>query len=207
MPVGRAVEESGSVFIYREPEHETASVVVHGSLLLQHIFPIHEDFSLEISQHSAPAGSGGSPISELSSTPTDSGFSVRLTEGGNIFTIVTYDMERLSSVSISVPGVARFSAARATGGHSSGWNRIPFSKILGYLACLPHTEPKSRSPGFTVKPPRDLRHEYRSLLSRLSQGCAGMPGNDAMDFTTIRDDWLYSKSRSTTCKSARAESS
>ncbi|KAH9000715.1 DNase I-like protein [Lactarius hatsudake] len=123
MSIGRAVEESGSVFIYREPNHETASVVVHASLLLQHIFPIHEDFSLEISQHSAPAGPDGSPISELSSTPT-------------------------------------------------------------------------------VKPPRDLRREYRSLLSRLSQGCAGMPGNDAMDYTTIRDDWLYSKSRSTTCRSA-----
>ncbi|KAH9077847.1 DNase I-like protein, partial [Lactarius deliciosus] len=50
--------------------------------------------------------------------------------------------------------------------------------------------------------PRDLRHEYRSLLSRLSQGCAGMPGNDAMDYTTIRDDWLYSKSRTATYKNA-----
>ncbi|KAH9077846.1 hypothetical protein EDB83DRAFT_1525620 [Lactarius deliciosus] len=107
MPVGRAVEESGSVFIYREPEHDTASVVVHSSLLLQHIFPIHEDFSLEISQHSAllPAGPGGSPISELSSTPTDTGFSIRLTEGGNIFTIVTYDMERLSSVALACRGL------------------------------------------------------------------------------------------------------
>ncbi|KAH8997936.1 DNase I-like protein [Lactarius akahatsu] len=162
MSVGRAVEESGSVFIYREPEHEIASVVVHGSLLLQHIFPIHEDFSLEISQHSAPAGPGSSPISELSSTPTDSGFSVRLTEGGNIFTIVTYDMERLSSVALACRGLR----------------------------------------DLALKPPRDLRHEYRSLLSRLSQGCAGMPGNDAMDYTTIRDDWLYSKSRSTTCKNA-----
>jgi hypothetical protein len=51
--------------------------------------------------------------------------------------------------------------------------------------------------GFTVKPPRDLRYEYRPVLSRLSQGFAGMPGNDAMDYTMIRDDWFYSKSRST----------
>ncbi len=62
-----------SVFIYREPEHNTASAVVHGSLLtLQHIFPIHGGFSLEISQFSAPppAGPDVSPVSELPSTPT-----------------------------------------------------------------------------------------------------------------------------------------
>lgn len=187
MSVGRAVEESGSVFIYREPEHETASVVVHGPLLLQHIFPIHEDFSLEISQHSAPAGPGGSPISELSSTPTDSGFSVRLTEGGNIFTIVTYDMERLSSVALACRGLRDLARKSASNRRSFQWLE-PYSLF--------------QASWLSVKPPRDLRHEYRSLLSRLSQGCAGMPGNDAMDYTTIRDDWLYSKSRSTTCKGA-----
>jgi len=56
MPDGREVEESGSVFIYRELERNTASAVdsVHGSLLtLRHIFPIHGDFFLEISQLSA----------------------------------------------------------------------------------------------------------------------------------------------------------
>lgn len=59
-------------------------------------------------------------------------------------------------------------------------------------------ESESRSPiVVTVKHPRDLRHEYRPVLSRISQGCAGMPGNDAVDYTVIRDDWLYSKSRST----------
>ncbi|KAH9171822.1 Endonuclease/exonuclease/phosphatase [Lactarius sanguifluus] len=187
--VSRAVEESGSVFIYREPEHDIASVVVHGSLLLQHIFPIHEDFSLEISQHSAlpPAGPGGSHISEHSSTPTDSGFSVRLTEGGNIFTIVTYDMERLSSVALACRGLRDLARKSASNRKSFQWLE-PYS--LFHASWL------------SVKPPRDLRHEYRSLLSRLSQGCAGMPGNDAMDYTTIRDDWLYSKSRSTACKNA-----
>jgi hypothetical protein len=50
---------------------------------------------------------------------------------------------------------------------------------------------------FSVKPPRDLRHEYRPVLSRLSLGCAGTPGNEAADYTMLRDDWLYLKSRST----------
>jgi hypothetical protein len=51
-------------------------------------------------------------------------------------------------------------------------------------------------------PRRDLRHEYRPILSRLTQGCAGIPGDDAMDYTMMRDDWLYSKSRSTIRKSS-----
>ena len=50
---------------------------------------------------------------------------------------------------------------------------------------------------FSVKPPRDLRHEYRPVLSRLSRGCAGTPGNEDVDYTMLRDDWLYLKSRST----------
>ncbi|KAI9459235.1 DNase I-like protein [Lactarius psammicola] len=178
--VDRAVEESGSVFIYREPEHNTASAVVQGSLTLQYIFPIHGGFSLEISQLSAlpPAGPDVSPISEPPSTPTDTGFSVRLTAGGKIFTIVTYDMERLSSVALACRGLMK-----------GANNRRSFQWL----------EPYSLYPAswLSVKPPRDLRHDYRPVLSRLSQGCAGMPMDDAMDYTMIRDDWLYSKSRST----------
>ena len=108
-----------SVLIYREPDRNTGSATVHGYLMLQHIFPIHGGFSLSISQLSVlpPAGPGISSISELPSTPDspwptvrsrtklmscpDSGFSVRLMEGENIFTIVTYDMDRLSSVALA----------------------------------------------------------------------------------------------------------
>ena len=46
-------------------------------------------------------------------------------------------------------------------------------------------------------PPRDLRQEYRPVHSRLTQGCAGMPGNDDTDYSMIRDDWLYSKTQLT----------
>ncbi|KAF8273650.1 Endonuclease/exonuclease/phosphatase [Lactarius quietus] len=56
--------------------------------------------------------------------------------------------------------------------------------------------------GITVKPPRDLRHEYQPVLLRLSEGCAGTPGNDAVDYTMIRDDWLYSKSWSSIRKNS-----
>ena len=56
--------------------------------------------------------------------------------------------------------------------------------------------------GLTVKPPRDLRNEYRPVLSRLSQGWAGTPGNDSEDYAIIRDDWLYSKSRSSIRKNS-----
>jgi hypothetical protein len=35
----------------------------------------------------------------------ETGFSVKLTEGGNIFTIVTYDMERLSEVTLACRGL------------------------------------------------------------------------------------------------------
>ena len=53
-----------------------------------------------------------------------------------------------------------------------------------------------------VMPPHDLRHEYRPVHSRLTQACAGMPGDDATDYNTIRDDWLYSKSRLTIRKNS-----
>jgi hypothetical protein len=35
----------------------------------------------------------------------DTGFSVKLREGGNVFTIVTYDMERLSEVALACRGL------------------------------------------------------------------------------------------------------
>ncbi|KAI0061131.1 DNase I-like protein [Artomyces pyxidatus] len=173
--------ESGSVFIYREEDPSSSG---RRTLILQHIFPIHKDFSLGISQLDPQndTADGDVPRSPTTTLP-DPGFSMELSDGKSVpFTLVTYDKEHLSTALLACRNLREASLK-----HSSDTEFHPW---LAPYALHP-------SSWLSVIPPRDLRYSTQPAHHRLSSGCAGLPGDEIADFMTLRDEWLYTKAQHT----------
>ncbi|KAI0049485.1 DNase I-like protein [Auriscalpium vulgare] len=185
-----ATGEAGAAFIYQV---ETSPLSSQPLLALQRVLPIQGDFSIGVSQVNPPVFmSGETDVSSVTSQPTDPGFSLELSDGSSEpITLVTHDKEHLSSVLLACRRLRDLASQVSTETVTYPW--------LAPYALHP-------SSWFSVTPPRDLRHSAAFLHERLSPACAGEPGDDVADFNTIRDEWLYTKARSTVEKDAEQKS-
>jgi hypothetical protein len=149
---------------------------------------------------------------------SDTRFCVQLAEGKTTYTIVTDDMERLSSVASACRRLRDLACMRMNftllpflrffidqrriqtmQKFTSGWSHTHSIHLRGYLVrYVRHSLriKRNRPGGFVVNPPRDLRHACQPVHSSLSPGCAGQPVNDTADYVVIRDDWLWARSLS-----------
>ncbi|KAF8491842.1 DNase I-like protein, partial [Russula emetica] len=181
--VDHAIGESGSVFLYTEVD--SASEAFHGyPLVLQHTFAIHAEFSLDISQLASPPPAhvpDESPETMPPPSPADTRFCVQLTEGKTMYTMVTDDLERLSSVASTCRRLRDLALKNS--------NHVEFHRWLKPYALHP-------SSWLSVKPPRDLRLACQPGHSGLSLGYAGHAVNDTSDYFVIREDWLWARSLS-----------
>lgn len=181
--VDHATGESGSVFLYTGVD--SASEAFHGyPLVLQHTFAIHTEFSLDISQLASPPPAhvlGGSPETIPPPSPADTRFCVQLTEGKTTYTIVTDDLENLSSIASTCRRLRDLALKNP--------NDVERHRWLKPYALHP-------SSWLSVKPPRDLRRASQPVHSSLSLGFAGHSVNDTSDYFVIREDWLWSRSLS-----------
>ncbi|KAI0305104.1 Endonuclease/exonuclease/phosphatase [Multifurca ochricompacta] len=165
----------------------------HGSrLALEHTFPIHGNFSLEISQLAEPlyVPLDVPPLFKPSTSVPETRFYIKLSEGKNTFAMTTFDMERLSSVALACRRLRDLALKNSADLESHKWLK-PYS-----------FHPAS---WLSVRHPGDLRHICRPVYTRLPLGCAGMPEDDTVDYVLMRDDWLSSKSRSTVRKSSKQQ--
>ncbi|KAI0258569.1 Endonuclease/exonuclease/phosphatase [Gloeopeniophorella convolvens] len=180
--VEQASGETGSVFIYKD---ETASSMTthRSSLTLQHAFPIHGDFSLSISQL-APSSTDETDEPSTPKSPTvsaENGFSIEVSESNRSFTFTTHDKEHLSSAVLACRRLRDLSLRNSIQREAYQW-----------------LDPYTLHPNswLSAMPPLDIRQTRRPVYSRLSLGCAGMPGDEVNDFFTIRDHWLHTEAKS-----------
>ncbi|KAI0366527.1 DNase I-like protein [Pilatotrama ljubarskyi] len=178
--------EHGCVFVLTQKTPRVRAV--HGQFVVEHAFPVVDDFAISMSQapratvnmSSPPRGGGfaaGQAKTELTVTINpgqDSPF--------NPITLQTNDIPGLRKILDECKRLKKAFAAET----DDDYDFEPFGWVGPYVAD------KAVPPLLSPIPP-DLREVKKPVHTRLSSASAGLPGNDISDIEVVREDWMRRK--------------
>jgi len=173
--------EEGSVFVFKY-SYDSSPV----ELVVQHIFPIVNDFSLTMAQ--ASRGTlDARPFSRSSLLDQPrSGLTLTINPGEGPsqepVTLLTSDAHHLRSVLEECKRLKEVFGITAS-----------FTRGNTYAWLLPYIAKQNPLLRFSSGIPLDLRIAGLPLHARLSHASAGLSGDDVADIQLIRDEWVHAR--------------
>ncbi|KAJ3555817.1 hypothetical protein NM688_g2364 [Phlebia brevispora] len=183
-------DEQGCAFILR-PRRQNAP---EDAFKVDHVFPIVAGFGIGMAQ--SRRNTLNLSVSEALSQPRVD-LTLTIHPGHDPLMepvyMVTHDIQKLRVL------LAECKRLKDTAVASSEPGIIPpYPWIMPYIS-------KSR-PEILSAIPTDLRHAHRSIYELLSKAYAGSPGDDRVDISVVREEWIRSKIREVYISSQHATS-
>ncbi|KAK7460941.1 hypothetical protein VKT23_008869 [Stygiomarasmius scandens] len=202
--------EEGSVFVLKE---KLVSTPYQDELEINRVLPVHGDFTITMAQMKRETldlrASVQLPSGSALSQPR-SGLRLHIvpggTEAGNEpLDLFTYDVQGLKNVLAECRRLKELAGMllcfmSCVSGLMLCVDLSPETQTYSWLA--PYTSHDVHIPPLTSIFPH-LHETHGPLHTRLSPASAGIPGEDAKDIVSIRDDWVRSRARNE-CRKARA---
>ncbi|KAI0074264.1 DNase I-like protein [Panus rudis PR-1116 ss-1] len=175
-------EEQGCVFILK-PRLRRGETNNRG-YIIEHVLPIVGRFSISMAQPRRGTIDLGSPASPsfLKQAPAELTITIQPGHDRTLepISLLTSDTHGLRLILAETKRLKDLSDANYEPGVSP-----LYAWILTYIS--------SAQPDILPLIPPDLRHAHRPLHTLLSPASAGQPGDEALDISLIREDWMRSK--------------